>query len=60
MITLKKNKLKKTNPKDNSYICWYESNTRLCGYLSEFNYSDKIESKMDLEPFYGDIDLFGF
>ncbi len=45
--------------KDN-YICWYESNTKICGHLIEFDYSAKIESKMELEPYYGDIDLFGF
>lgn len=60
MITLKKTPSINANAKDDSYICWYESDTRICGYLIEFDYSAKIESKMDLEPFYGDIDLFGF
>ena len=41
-------------------ICWYESNTRICGDLKQLNYVERIESKMVPEPFYGDIDLFGF
>jgi hypothetical protein len=43
-----------------SYVCIYESDTRICGYLIEFDYKEKVESKMIEEPYYGDIDLFGF
>lgn len=60
MITINKTKTNNKKNKDDNLICWYESNTRICGYLIEFDYSAKIESKMELEPFYGDIDLFGF
>jgi len=58
MKLLEKPKNKK-QPKS-PHICWYDSDTRICGYLVEFDYSEKIESKMELESFYGDIDLFGF
>ncbi len=61
MITkTKQDIIKHKNELDDSLICWYESNTRICGYLIEYDYINNIESKMDLEPFYGDIDLFGF
>lgn len=59
MITLDK-ETTNTNKETESKVCWYESDTRICGYLIQFDYSDKIESKMIPEPFYGDIDLFGF
>lgn len=60
MLTLEKSPIQDQIKADDSFICWYESNTRICGYLIQFDYSAKIESKMELEPFYGDIDLFGF
>lgn len=41
-------------------VCWYESNTRLCGKMKSVDYFEVVESKMDIEPYYGDIDLFGF
>ncbi|CAB4142590.1 hypothetical protein UFOVP784_18 [uncultured Caudovirales phage] len=46
--------------KKHSEICWYESDTKICGELEQLNYFERIESKMIPEPFYGDIDLFGF
>jgi hypothetical protein len=46
--------------KKTSKICWYESRTRICGDLKKLDYFERIESKMVPEPFYGDIDLFGF
>lgn len=48
------------NDNDCQYVCIYESDTRICGYLIEFDYQLKVESKMIEEPYYGDIDLFGF
>jgi len=51
---------KNITTKKYSKICWYESNTRICGDLKQLNYVERIESKMVPEPFYGDIDLFGF
>ena len=60
MITLNKPILNDKIQADDTLVCWYESDTRICGYLIDFDYSAKIESKMELEPFYGDIDLFGF
>jgi hypothetical protein len=41
-------------------VCWYESNTKICGKIRHLDYFNRIESKMISEPFYGDIDLFGF
>lgn len=40
--------------------CWYESNTRVCGNIKHVDYNEIVESKMNDEPYYGDIDLFGF
>lgn len=51
---------KPTHKENDNKVCWYESETRICGYLIQFDYSGKIESKMIPEPYYGDIDLFGF
>jgi hypothetical protein len=57
MIILEKgNKPIKTYSK----VCWYESNTKICGDLKQLNYVERLENKMVPEPFYGDIDLFGF
>lgn len=41
-------------------VCWYESNTKICGKLKHVDYFEILESKMIFEPYYGDIDLFGF
>jgi len=41
-------------------VCWYESNTRVCGKIKSVDYFEIVESKMNIEPYYGDIDLFGF
>ena len=48
------------NPNTKSYVCMYDADTCICGYMIDFDYRDKVESKMIEEPFYGDIDLFGF
>lgn len=57
MLTLEKPLKTK---KDNNQVCWYESNTRICGKIKNVDYFERVESKMLAEPFYGDIDLFGF
>lgn len=41
-------------------VCWYESNTKVCGKIKSVDYFEIVESKMNIEPYYGDIDLFGF
>lgn len=58
MLTLKKPPV---HTKDkNIDVCWYESNTRICGKIKTVDYFEIVESKMNHEPYYGDIDLFGF
>jgi len=51
---------KKPSKKNSINACWYESNTRVCGRIKTVDYFEIVESKMDFEPYYGDIDLFGF
>lgn len=58
MITLEKPPHTKNNNTIN--VCWYESNTRVCGKVKSVDYFEIVESKMNIEPYYGDIDLFGF
>jgi len=61
MITLEKSpNTKKTPKKKPINVCWYESNTRVCGRVKAVDYFEIVESKMNFEPYYGDIDLFGF
>lgn len=57
MITLEKAPDTNTQTID---VCWYESNTRVCGKIKSVDYFEIVESKMNIEPYYGDIDLFGF
>lgn len=47
-------------PEDDKEVCRYDNNTLICGKIKEVDYLTRIESKMSYEPFYGDIDLFGF
>lgn len=49
-----------TKNSDANDVCWYESNTRVCGKIKLVDYFEIVESKMNIEPYYGDIDLFGF
>lgn len=58
MITLEKSPDTKKIP--SVQVCWYESNTRICGNVKTVDYFEVVESKMSIEPYYGDIDLFGF
>jgi hypothetical protein len=45
---------------DNQDTCVYHDSTIICGKIKEVDYLNRVESKMITEPFYGDIDLFGF
>jgi hypothetical protein len=41
-------------------IYLYEHSTVICGKIIEVDYLSRVEDKMVIESFYGDIDLFGF
>jgi hypothetical protein len=43
-----------------SHACFYDDLTLVCGNIKNVDYFVRIESKMIPEPFYGDIDIFGF
>jgi hypothetical protein len=47
-------------PTDKTQICLYDNQTLICGIIFEVDYFTKVESKMNEEPYYGDVDLFGF
>jgi hypothetical protein len=40
-------------------VCFNESNTIVCGKIETFDY-EKLEKNITFEPFFGEIDLFGF
>lgn len=40
--------------------CIIDDDTIICGKINEVDYIYRVESKMIIEQFYGDIDLFGF
>jgi hypothetical protein len=40
--------------------CVYQDSTIICGKIKDVDYLNRVESKMITEPFYGDVDLFGF
>lgn len=44
----------------NNQTCLKDNSTVICGNIIEVDYLNRVESKMVSEPFYGDIDLFGF
>lgn len=44
---------------DEPLFCFNESNTIVCGKIQTFDY-DNLENKITFEPFFGEIDLFGF
>lgn len=46
--------------KNQVQTCVYDNTTLICGMIVEVDYFSQVESKMIDEPFYGDIDLFGF
>lgn len=54
--------LDKNSSTDNDHplVCIKEGDLLICGLLTEFDIPEKLESKMVDEPYYGDIDLFGF
>jgi hypothetical protein len=43
-----------------SDTCIIDDDTIICGKINEVDYLNRVESKMIIEQFYGDIDLFGF
>lgn len=45
---------------DDQETCVYHDSTIICGKIKDVDYKNRVESKMIIEPFYGDIDLFGF
>jgi len=47
----------KTQPND---TCIIDDDTVICGKINEVDYLYRVESKMIIEQFYGDVDLFGF
>jgi hypothetical protein len=50
-----------TQPKINlNNTCIIDDDTIICGKINEVDYLYRVESKMIVEQFYGDIDLFGF
>lgn len=44
---------------DEPVVCFNESNTIVCGKIEKFDY-EKLEINTTFEPFFGEIDLFGF
>lgn len=48
------------NTSEDQNTCVYHDSTIICGKIKEVDYLNRVESKMIPEPFYGDIDLFGF
>lgn len=71
MLLLDKNYVKENNQDSHitysqidvdhkSETCFYDDTTLVCGKSKNVDYFVRIESKMIPEPFYGDIDLFGF
>jgi hypothetical protein len=61
MLTLIKKEPLTTQPKLNSdKTCIIHDDTVICGKIIEVDYIRRVESKMIVEQFYGDIDLFGF
>lgn len=58
---LLKDKKQTENQNDNQpQVCIYDDTTLICGNIVHIDYNNRVESKMVVEPFYGDIDLFGF
>lgn len=61
MLVLEERDTKSINKQDSiSETCIYDDTTVICGKIYEVDYLNRVESKMIPEPFYGDIDLFGF
>lgn len=44
---------------DSLFVCFNESNTIVCGKMKTFNYN-QLDDNTTVEPFFGEIDLFGF
>lgn len=61
MLLLEERDSKLNNEQVNiNETCIYDDTTIICGKIYEVDYLNRVESKMISEPFYGDIDLFGF
>jgi hypothetical protein len=61
MLALIEKEIPVTQPKLNSNnTCIIDDDTVICGKINEVDYLYRVESKMIVEQFYGDIDLFGF
>lgn len=45
---------------EHSLVCFKEGDMLVCGFVIDFDLAYKLESKMVDEPYYGEIDLFGF
>lgn len=50
----------KKEKSESSQTCLSDNSTIICGTIIELDYISTLEEKMVIEPFYGDIDLFGF
>lgn len=50
----------KINQEPSDHTCLSDHSTIICGHIIELDYISTLENKMVIEPYYGDIDLFGF
>lgn len=60
MLLKEKNYIPEIKTEDNLHTCLTDDTTIICGTIIELDYLSTIEDKMITEPYYGDIDLFGF
>ena len=60
MLLKEKNYIPDIKTQENSQTCLNDDTTIICGTIIELDYLSTIEDKMVIEPYYGDIDLFGF
>lgn len=60
MLLKEKNYIPEIKTQDNLQTCLTDDTTIICGTIIELDYLSTIEDKMITEPYYGDIDLFGF
>lgn len=60
LLLERQEKLNLTQETNDTDTCVYHDSTIICGKIKDVDYTKRVESKMVSEPFYGDIDLFGF
>ena len=61
MLTLIEKEILVQEPKPQpNDTCIIDDDTVICGKINEVDYLYRVESKMIIEQFYGDVDLFGF